>query len=68
MPIQDSLIAARLAYGVDDFYIANPNLQQMSIEEPINTEVTSKLKESLADWDKSEHISGSAISQKYEGD
>lgn len=61
MPIQDSLIAARLAYGVDDFYFANPNLQQMSIEEPINTEVTSKLKESLADWDKSERISGSAI-------
>ena len=47
MPIQDSLIAARLAYGVDDFYYANPNLQQMSIEEPINTEVSSKLKESL---------------------
>ncbi len=61
MAYPESLITARLAYGIDDFYIYNPQLQSRSLEGPLDLDTVNRITEYLKRWDKDNAIPDSAI-------
>lgn len=61
MSYRDILVTTRLSYGIDSYYLDNPQLQVQSLSAPLSEGLKKDMEKYIDEWDKDNIVSESAI-------